>query len=95
MKKLISAIFIISLALSGEQQIGQLNGFDVSLNRVVLKVSAEIAPKLGQEAPLTIEFSPELKSYIKDMKNPLFSPLFQGYKDFNGLHYTHDLHQYY
>ena len=79
MKKIIIILSVISFVFSFEQQIGQLNEFDVSMNKIVLKMSSEIAPKLGEEMPLTAEFLPGLEAYTGEFRNYNFYPLFITY----------------
>ena len=95
MKKIIIILSIFSIVFSFDQQIGQLNGFDVSMNKIVLKISSEFAPKLGVDLPLEIESLPGLKAYTGEFRNYNFYPLFQNYQNFSEAHYSHDLHQYY
>ena len=95
MKKSIGFIFILSMIIPGQTQNRSFNGMEISANRVVLKISAEYAPALGQDPPLSIDFSPQFKSIIQNFTDYQFYPLFIGYRNFNESHYRHQLHQYY
>ena len=68
---------------------------EISINKVIIKIDSDIAPKLGLEQPLSIDDIVGLKD-LKEYNNfNDLKPLFRSYISFTEAHYDYELHQYY
>ena len=68
---------------------------EISINKVIIKIDSDIAPKLGLEQPLSIDDIVGLKD-LKEYNNfNDLKPLFRSYISFTEAHYNYELHQYY
>ena len=86
-KKIISSIIISSLVFS----FNVVDDFDVVENSIVIKFSDNFAPKLGLEAPLTMDQVFGLQDLDQNNNFDNFEPLFRHYDTFSERHHNHDL----
>jgi len=73
----------------------EYGGHEISINKVIIKIDSDIAPKLGLEEPLKIDDILGLKDLNKSSNFHNLKPLFRDYSSFTVKHYNHQLHQYY
>ena len=89
---------IISLILFGQlfsSEWADYNGYKIHTKTVVIKLSKDSAPLLGNEAPLNINSSINAIQILKNQDATEITPLFRHHQHFNEAHYNFDLHQYY
>ncbi|NOZ09139.1 MAG: S8 family serine peptidase, partial [FCB group bacterium] len=70
-------------------------GNKISANKIIVKLTDEIAPKLGSEAPAVLADIPGLEAVLAGQKTENFKPLFRNFNTFTTDHYQQHLHQYY
>ena len=70
------------------------NEHEISLNKVIIKIDDNVAPKLGLQAPLSIN-DIDFRDFENYNNFQTLKPLFRYYSSFDSKHYEHDLHQYY
>ena len=95
MYKHITLLLCFSLILGLDTDWANYEGHEISLNSIIIKINNEFAPKLGIEAPLTIDQIIGLRDLDENNNLKNFEPLFRHYASFSELHYAHDLHSYY
>jgi len=95
MYRALISILILGLSLALDSNWKLYNNNEISLNKIIIKIDNEIAPKLGSEIPLSIDDFSALKSLNLFNNFESLKPLFRFYESFNQDHYNYDLHQYY
>ena len=95
MYKFLINIFIFSSIFGLDTDWQVYENHEISINKVIIKIDNDIAPKLGTEQPLQIN---DIEGLINLPESDNFNnlrPLFRNYISFTDGHYKHDLHQYY
>ena len=95
MYKFLINIFIFSSIFGLDTDWQVYENHEISINKVIIKIDNDIAPKLGTEQPLQIN---DIEGLINLRESDNFNnlkPLFRNYISFTDGHYKHDLHQYY
>jgi len=67
----------------------------ISLNKVIIKINEDVATKLGQQEPLSLNDIIGLKELPESNNFNNLKPLFRQYDSFTQAHYDYHLHQYY
>ena len=88
-------IFMFALIFSLDTDWKDYNNHDISINKVIIKIDHDSAPKLGIEQPLTINDIVGLKELNESNNFNDIKPLFRNYLSFTEDHYKYQLHQYY
>ena len=94
MLRIFFTVFILGLVFGLDSHWGLYNEHQISLNKVIIKINDNIAPKLGLEDPLSIN-DINLEGFDNYNNFNTLKPLFRNYNSFNSNHYKYDLHQYY
>ena len=95
MYRFLISIFIFASIFSLDRDWKAYNNHQISINKIIIKINKDIAPKLGTDKPLQIN---DIKGLINLRESENFNnlkPLFRNYISFTDNHYKHDLHQYY
>ena len=93
-KNIIIALFV-GLIFGLDKDWATYQNHEISLNKIIIKIDDNFAPKLGFENPLTINQVFGLKDLDPNNNFKSFKPLFKHYSSFSSLHHSHDLHRYY
>ena len=88
-------VVLLSFLVSIMCSFNQVDNYDVVENKIVVKFSDDIAPKLGKENPLSIEDLSKFSQKFQGITILEFTPLFPNNNNFNELEYKHSLHHYY
>ena len=88
-------VVLLSFLVSIMCSFNQVDNYDVIENKIVVKFSDDIAPKLGKENPLSIEDLSKFSQKFQGITILEFTPLFPNNNNFNELEYKHSLHHYY
>ena len=95
MYRFLISIFIFASIFSLDADWKVYENHEISINKIIIKINNDIAPKLGTEQPLQIN---DIEGLINLRESDNFNnlkPLFRNYLSFTDGHYKHDLHQYY
>ena len=95
MYKFLISIFIFTFIFSLDTDWQMYEGHEISINKIIIKIDNDIAPKLGIEQPLKINDIEGLINLRESNNFHSLKPLFRNYLSFTDAHYNHDLHQYY
>ena len=95
MYKKIILLICCGMIISMDKDWASYGDHEVSLNTIIIKLNNDFAPKLGLEAPITLEQVFGLKDLDQNSNFKNFVPLFRHYASFSELHHTHELHSYY
>ncbi len=95
MYRALTCIFMFALLFSLDTDWKNYNNHEISINKVIIKIDSDAAPKLGSEQPLTINDIIGLKELNGSNNFNHLKPLFRNYLSFTDNHYKHQLHQYY
>jgi len=95
MYKFLISIFIFTSIFSLDTDWKVYEGHEISINKIIIRIDNDIAPKLGIEQPLKINDIEGLINLRESDNFHSLKPLFRNYISFTDAHYNHDLHQYY
>ena len=71
------------------------DGNYIDRSRVVITLSSDRAPKLGQEPPIELDRQLDIFQGIDTERINIFKPLFTGYESFGQRAWDNDMHRYY
>ena len=95
MYRFLISIFIFTFIFSLDTDWKVYQNHEISINKVIIKIDNDMAPKLGLEEPLQINDIEGLVNLRESNNFNNLKPLFRNYLSFTDNHYKHDLHQYY
>ena len=95
MYRALICVFMFTLIFSLDTDWKNYNNHEISINKVIIKIDYDAAPKLGLEQPLTINDIAGLKELNSSNNFNNLKPLFRNYLSFTDDHYKYQLHQYY
>ena len=95
MYRFLISIFIFTFIFSLDTDWKVYQNHEISINKVIIKIDNDIAPKLGLEQPLEVNDIEGLVNLRESNNFNNLKPLFRNYLSFTEDHYKHDLHQYY
>ncbi|NQU68561.1 MAG: S8 family serine peptidase [Candidatus Marinimicrobia bacterium] len=89
------ALLMVSFVFCTDGQWTAMGGQQISSTKIAIEIDNEIAPRLGEAAPLSKDYFPELVTLSRQIPEFNFRPLFTSTNSFNEKHYRHQLHLYY
>lgn len=95
MYRFLISTFIFTFIFSLDTDWKVYQNHEISINKVIIKIDNDIAPKLGLEQPLEVNDIEGLVNLRESNNFNNLKPLFRNYLSFTEDHYKHDLHQYY
>ena len=95
MYRFLISIFIFTFIFSLDTDWKVYQNHEISINKVIIKIDNNMAPKLGLEQPLEVNDIEGLVNLRESNNFNNLKPLFRNYLSFTEDHYKHDLHQYY
>ena len=95
MYRFLISIFIFTFIFSLDTDWKVYQNHEISINKVIIKIDNDMAPKLGLEQPLEVNDIEGLVNLRESNNFNNLKPLFRNYLSFTEDHYKHDLHQYY
>ena len=95
MYRFLISIFIFTFIFSLDTDWKVYQNHEISINKVIIKIDNDMAPKLGLEEPLQMNDIEGLVNLRESNNFNNLKPLFRNYLSFTDNHYKHDLHQYY
>ncbi|SVC72622.1 uncharacterized protein METZ01_LOCUS325476, partial [marine metagenome] len=95
MYRALTYVFMFTVIFGLDTNWRSYQNHEISINKLIIKIDSDIAPKLGLEKPLLIDDIVGLKD-LKEYNNfNDLKPLFRSYISFTEAHYNYELHQYY